>query len=122
MSPLKFGIFIKFRKFLLLKQFEFEKGRTICASVGSVSAVLMLVAWVACLRGWRVQRACVSITLVCEVYYRGLRASVGTVDDVLTQLRVWRANEGGMLLLLLLLLLKYYPEEKNVGCLFLKQK
>ena len=27
-----------------------------------------------------------------------------------------------MLLLLLLLLLKYYPEEKNVECLLLKQK
>ena len=29
---------------------------------------------------------------------------------------------GGMLLLLLLLLLKYYPEEKNLECLLLKQK
>ena len=71
-------------------------------------------AWVACV-------ACLR-EYYWVVYYRGLRASVGTVDDVLTWLRVWRANEGGMLLLLLLLLLKYYPEEKNVGCLFLKQK
>ena len=34
----------------------------------------------------------------------------------------WRANVSGMLLLLILLLLKYYPEEKNVECLLLKQK
>ena len=34
----------------------------------------------------------------------------------------WRANVSGMLLLLILLLSKYYPEEKNVECLLLKQK
>ena len=36
--------------------------------------------------------------------------------------RGWRTSVRGMLLLLLLLLLKYYPEEKNVEYLLLKQK
>ena len=34
----------------------------------------------------------------------------------------WHANVGGVLLLLLLLLFKYYPEDKKVECLLLKQK
>ena len=56
-----------------------------------------VLAWVACLRGWR-----------------GWCVQRGWGE--------WRATVDGMLLLLLLLLLKYYPEEKNFKCLLLKQK
>ena len=70
----------------------------------------------ACLCGWR---ACVGGMLTWVACLCGLHASwVAWV----TSLRWWRASVGGVLLLLLLLLLKYYPEDKNVEFLLLKQK
>ena len=53
-----------------------------------------VLAWVACLRGWR-----------------RWRASIGSVGG-------WVACERGWLLLFLLLLLKYYPEKKKLNVYF----
>ena len=73
---------------------EFEKWRAICASVGDVDGV-----------GGVGVKGSIFVWMACE---RGWYS--------------WRANVSGMLLLLILLLSKYYPEEKNVECLLLKQK
>ena len=55
----------------------------------------------------------------------GQCASMGGLGDMFAWMACWRewhASVDGMLLLLLLLLLRYYPEEKNVECILLKQK
>ena len=51
---------------------EFEKWRTIRASVGDVSGVLAWVAWLECLRGWHTGVGGVGSVLVwvaCYCYY-----------------------------------------------------
>ena len=90
--------------------------------------MLFVLAWVACLCGWHRSCACVGDVLACVAWVtceRGWRDSfafwVGCVACYCGW-RGWHANVSDELLLLSLLLLKYYPEEKNVEDLLLKQK
>ena len=77
--------------------------------------MLVLVTWVACLRRWRA-----NVSGVGSVLAWG--ANMVVVSGVLTWVACYSYCYCYCIANGMLLLLKYYPEEKNVVCLLLKQK